>query len=204
MITRDLAPTMGYLASYRGPDWVRQADVLDRQTLEVWEWWQLCQRQRDSLRDGFRWRWTGRQLGAAWGITSRQGARDMLDRLDVLLSGQRPDEKLARAERRRERADLRAADPRAAWLARHRDTLNEVADVLLAAAVDLAVADREWLDELAVDREDGWTPASVTVLRESIGEIRTSRGFLDLPEGGTVNRVLVRADRLVVEFVGLG
>jgi hypothetical protein len=183
---------------------VRQADVLDRQTLEVWEWWQARRHQRDTLRDGFRWGWTGLQLGAAWGITSRQGARDMLDRLDALLSGQRPDEKLAREERRRQRRDLHAADPRADWLARHHTAMNDTADAMLSAATALEVADREWLDELAIDREEGWTPASVTVLRESIAEVRTSRGFIVLPIGGPMEQLLVRADRLVGEFVGLG
>jgi hypothetical protein len=81
------------------PRWVVAADTLDGLVLSVWLWWEDRRRERALLRRGLHLGLTLGELGTPLGISSPQGLRDRLDRLDALLAFDRPDEKLTRAAR---------------------------------------------------------------------------------------------------------
>jgi hypothetical protein len=208
LITTDPRDVLDYLADYAhnpaNPEGVRSADAVDRITLTVWLWWDDRRRERDALRDALHLLHAS-QVGAALGMTTRQGARDRLDRLDALLRYDRPDEKLTRDARREAASLARHGDARAAWIATHHVALDDAATRLLDAADRHQVAEREWLDELAADQARGaWTPGSIGVLGLAITEIRTAPTVLALPGHHTVFRALAAADRIRADFARIG
>jgi hypothetical protein len=209
MITRDVRGTLDYLREYRGPDHVRRADVINRETLQVRLWWDDRARERDTLIDGIRWGWTQRELGGPLGISTAQGFRDRLDRLNMLLDGHRPDEKLARDARRAARVTKGVeGDVRARWLAEHRRALRTAAAGVLDVADRVGVTCRDWLDELAADLEaDAWTPGSIAVLGLAVADVRSDLTFAALSElerTRTYGGPLRDADELRSGFAGFG
>lgn len=208
LITTDPRDVLDYLANYAHnpdhPEGVRSADAVDRITLTVWLWWDDRRRHRDVLRDALRLL-PASQVGAALGLTTRQGARDRLDRLDALLRYDRPDEKLTRDARREAATLVQHGDARAAWIATHHVMLDDAATRLLDAADHYQIIEREWLDELAADQAAGaWTPGSIGVLGLAIAEIRTDPAVLALPGHHAVFRELAAADRIRADFARIG
>lgn len=102
---------------------------------------------------------TAERLGAAYGMTSRQGARDRRDRLWSARHNPdgRRDEKYARQHRAELRAAQKTADKlavaRERWLHRHYDETAQLAAVLLEHRHLLDHDDDAsgWLDEVAAD-----------------------------------------------------
>jgi len=208
LITTDPRDVLDYLATYAhnpdNPEGVRSADAVDRITLAVWLWWDDKRRERDVVRDALQLLHAS-QVGAALGMTTRQGPRDRLDRLEALLNGDRPDEKLTREARREAALHARHGDTRAAWVATRHVLLDDVATRLLAAADRYQVTEREWLDELAADQAAGaWTPGSIGVLGLAVGELRTAPAVLALPGRHAVFRALAAADRIRADFARIG
>ena len=201
---------LDYLRKYSGTDiprWVLQADVCDALTLNNWLWWEDRRRELHFLKAGRDRGLFLSQLGAQVGV-GKQGVVDRIDRLEALLRYDRPDEQLFRAQRRacREAHQCRAAQDR--WIAGHRAVLREViADIAAEAGrYRLADAEREWIDELALDaREDAIVPVTLAVLGLAAAELRTARAVLALDSSRPhrVHRVLERADALRSSFAGL-
>jgi hypothetical protein len=68
-------------------------------------------------------------------------------------------------------------------------------------------AEREWIDELALDaRDDELTPATMVILGLASAELRTAPAVLalDSTRPYTVHTVLARADRFRSQFAELG
>jgi hypothetical protein len=208
LITTDPRDVLDYLADYAhnpdNPEGVRSADAVDRITLAVWLWWDDRRREYAALRDALRLLHAS-QVAAALGMTTRQGPRDRLDRLDALLRYDRPNEKLTRDARRAAALYVVHGDARAAWIATRHVMLDDVATRLLDAAARYEVAEREWLDELAADQgATAWTPGSIGVLGLAIGELRTAPAVLALPGHHAVFRALAAADRIRADFARIG
>lgn len=201
---------LDYLQSHsRVPRWVAQADVADALTLMNYLWWQDRRRELAWLRTGIRRGLFLSQLGAQVGI-GKQGVKDRLDRLEALLTFDRPDERITRAQRRAA-ADAEARrEAEIAWIADHVDELAAIAAGFTTAADRFHLDDeeREWIDELARDaRDQDFTPGSVRVLALAADELRTAPSILELGAGGRPYRVhewLARADRARSAFAGLG
>jgi hypothetical protein len=191
------------------PTWVRQADVCDALTINNWLWWDDRRRELHFLREGLEQGLSLAQLGSQVGV-GKQGLKDRIDRLEALLTFDRPDEKIIRQARRETRNDSQpqgTAEDR--WLAAHRDELTAAIATLIAQAdhYGLKDADRDWLDELAVDaRDDVLTPGTMTMLGLATAELRTSPAVLALGTDGPykIHVVLNRADRLRSQFAELG
>ncbi len=203
MLGTEPAEVLDYLSKYSDraiPSWVRQADVADGLVLHTWTWWQDRRRERALLRAGVREGLSLSQIGAPLGITSRQGVRDALDRLDALLEHDRPDETLTRDARRNPHDE----DACTRWIRHNLDRLQTVAARLLAHA-DLAdPEDREWIDELYTDYTDNaWSPASLTVLGMAAGELRAAPAVCELEHHHGVHRALAAADELRTTFSNL-
>lgn len=109
------------------PD-IAARDCNDALILHAWCWWDERRRERALLRRGLALAVTATELGSALGIRSRQGVRDRLDRLDALLTHDRPDEQLARASRRAQHA--RGGQQQ--WLHDHHDQARAVLTALVA------------------------------------------------------------------------
>lgn len=208
MITTDPRDVLDYLADYAhdpdNPEGVRSADAVDRITLTVWLWWDDRRRHRDAIRDALRLLHAS-QVGAALGMTTRQGARDRHDRLKALLRYDRPNEKLTRAARREAALDSQHGDARTAWVSTRHVLLDHTTTRLLEAAARYRITERDWLDELAADQDSqAWTPGSIGVLGLAIGEIRTDPTILALPGHHPVFRDLAAADRIRADFARIG
>lgn len=208
LITTDPRDVLDYLADYAhnpdNPEGVRSADAVDRITLTVWLWWDDRRRHRDVLRDALHLL-PASQVGTALGMTTRQGARDRVDRLVALLRYDRPDEKLTRGARQEAALDGQHGDARAAWIATRHIVLDHAATQLLAAADRYQVTERDWLDELAADQaSQAWTTGSIGVLGLAIGELRTDPTVLALPGHHPVFRALAAADRIRADFARIG
>ncbi|MDR7304610.1 hypothetical protein [Haloactinomyces albus] len=200
LLGNDPASTLDYLRKYTDrdiPSWVRQADVADCLILHVWTWWEDRRRERALLRAGLREGMFLSQLGAPLGISSRQGVRDALDRLEALLEYDRPDEKITRDARRVKQS----SDARQAWIDDNLDEVRTAAARLLAYSNMVTDEDTEWFEELQADYEaDAWTPASLTVLGLASGELRASPVVCELDEQHAVHRALRYADGLRSAF----
>lgn len=191
------------------PRWVAADDTLDALVLTTWLWWEDRRRERTLLRRGLHLGLTHTELGRPLGITTRQGLRDRIDRLDALLSFDRPDEQLTRDARRA----ASAADPRQAWLDAHRDRAVDVIKKLLAQAARLdstvsgSAADRatqgraadedDWLSELAADMDEhAITPATISVLGLALGPLRIAARDAELPGSHGLHLAIRTADAL--------
>ena len=202
---------LDYLRKYSGayiPLWVLQADVCDALTLNNWLWWEDRRRELHFLKAGRNRGLFLTQLGAQVGV-GKQGLLDRIDRLEALLRYDRPDESITRAARRLERQARDRQPKEAAWLSAHRDELVTVITGLVAQAdrFGLDDADREWLDELAIDaREDELRPATMVLLGLACAELRTAPAVLELDSSRpyAVHTVLARADGLRSRFAELG
>ncbi len=207
----DPREVLDYLQRFSGndiPRWVLQADVCDALTLNNWLWWEDRRRELHFLKAGRDRGLFLSQLGAQVG-TGKQGVLDRIDRLEALLRYDRPDEKLTRAARLAERAARARRPIEAAWLEAHHAELLEVVHGLLRESARLEVLDedREWLDELAVDAEDGdFTPASMVILGLAASELRTAKSVLalDSTRPYAVHGLLGRAEGLRSAFADLG
>ncbi len=93
------------------------------------------------------------------------------------------------------------------WLAARRDDLLAVITGLVEQADRFDVEERDWVDELAIDRrDDDVTPATMVILGLAAAELRTSPAVLGLEAARpcTVHTVLARADDLRRQFAELG
>jgi hypothetical protein len=206
----DPREVLAYLRRHSGPNiprWVLQADVCDALTLNNWLWW-------EDKRTELHWLKAGRdrglfltQLGAQLGI-GKQGVLDKIDRLEALLRYDRPDEQLARSARRAARAAKERRPAEQAWLDTHREAVMAVIADLVGHAerYDLEEAEREWVDELAIEgRDDDLRPTTMVVLGLACSELRTAPPVLALdssrPHG--VHTALARADGLRSRFAVL-
>lgn len=198
------------------PRWVAALDHHDALVLSTWCWWEERRRERRLLRQGLHLGLTAGELGAPLGMSSRQGLRDRLDRLDALLSHDRPDEQLSRAARRAGREH----DARQYWIDLHRAYVSSVLAALIAQTRrvlgapadgagpagedDLAAADesaREWLDELAGDYEDAaLTPATLAVAGLLAAELRAHPRVLGLAPRHRVHAALASVEALRTRF----
>lgn len=194
------ADVLDYLRKYAGadiPSWVRQADIADGLVLHVWTWWEDRRRERALLRAGLREGMFLSQLGAPLGISSRQGVRDALDRLDALLEYDRPDEKISRDARR----SVQINDGRQEWIARNLDRIRTGVARLLAYSDLVSEDENDWFEELRADYgADIWTPASLTILGLAAEELRASPVVCEMSEGHAVHRALRGADDLRRSF----
>jgi len=205
----DPREVLDYLRQYSGPAiplWVLQADVCDALTLNNWLWWEDRRRELHFLKAGRDRGLFLAQLGAQVGV-GKQGVLDRIDRLEALLRYDRPDEKISRAARQaaRERSERTAAEQ--AWLGRRRDDVAAVIADVVAQANRFGVEDREWVDELDMDRrDDDFTPATMVILGLATAELRTAPAVMGLD--GTrpyaVHTVLARAEELRSHFAQLG
>jgi hypothetical protein len=207
----DPREVLDYLRRYSGPDipaWVLKADVSDALTLTNWLWWEDRQRELHFLKAGVARGLFLAQIGSQVGI-GKQGVRDRIDRLEALLHrGGRPDEKILRRERRRARQVEEGTSPEAVWLERHRDELAGVMMDLVAEAdrYGLDGDERDWLDELPVDADEGrFTRGTMVMIGLAATELRNSRPVLALPgeRPHRVHEVLRRADSLRSVFAGI-
>lgn len=132
----------------------------------------------------------------------------VIDRLDALLRFDRPDENISRATRQAQRRAHDREATETAWLDAHRETLRQVISDLLDQAdrYGLDAEDRQWLDELALDRDDDLSPATLIILGLAVAELRYTPEVLALPptRPHTVHTVLARAERLRSQFAELG
>jgi hypothetical protein len=188
------------------PQWAAAADTLDALVLTTWLWWEDRRRERALLRRGLHLGLTHTELGVPLGITTRQGLRDRLDRLDALLAYHRPDEQLTREARR----EARASDPRQAWLDAHRGLVQEVLSTLLDQADRLDTqgdphgdnsgdnsepAEEDWLGELRADlAADRLTPATLSMLGLALGPLRITVHQAGLAPGHGLHRAIRAAD----------
>jgi hypothetical protein len=193
------------------PRWVAAADTADALILHTWCWWDERRREHRLLRTGRTLGLSLAELGAPLGITTRRGTQDRLDRLDALLTYDRPDEQLTRTARREDRA----RDARQLWIDTHRDEVRAVLAGFLAQArrvfdaapptddgVDPEIGpdtdasgdpmgERGWLDELAADyAADHMTPATLAVAGLAVAELRATPGVLSLDPRHRLHAVL--------------
>ena len=205
----DPREVLDYLRKYSGPAiplWVLQADVCDALTLNNWLWWEDRRRELHFLKAGRDRGLFLTQLGAQVGV-GKQGVLDRIDRLEALLSYDRPDEKISRAARHAARERSERHSDEQAWLSRRRDDLAAVIADMVAQADRFDIQDREWVDELEVDRrDDDFSAATMVILGLAAAELRTAPAVLSLdstrPYG--VHTVLARADQLRGQFADLG
>ena len=96
----------------------------------------------------------------------------------------------------------------AAWLQNHRAELVEVVSGLLreSARLDVPDEEREWLDELAIDADGDFTPASMVILGLAASELRTAKSVLalDSTRPYAVHGLIRRAEELRSAFADLG
>lgn len=191
------------------PSWVLQADICDALILNNWLWWQDRARELYFLKAGRRRGLFLSQLGAAVGV-GKQGVIDRIDRLEALLDGHSPNEKLMRDLRRDQREKAQRLPIEQAWIDANRSELVAVINALVAQAARFELADehREWIEEIEVDAADNdLTPATMVRLALACDELRTAPPILALnastrPHG--VHAALVRADMLRSDFAALG
>jgi hypothetical protein len=91
-------------------------------------WWDDRRRERTLLRRGLRLGLSLAELGSPLGISTPQGLRDRLDRLDALFAFHNPDEKLSRETRQ----VANAKDPRQHWINANEQRVREAITALLA------------------------------------------------------------------------
>jgi hypothetical protein len=205
----DPREVLDYLRKYSGPAiplWVLQADVCDALTLNNWLWWEDRRRELHFLKAGRDRGLFLAQLGAQVGV-GKQGVIDRIDRLEALLRYDRPDEKISRASRQAARERSERIPGEQAWLSRRRDDVAVVIADLAAQADRFDVQDREWIEELEIDRrEDDFTAATMVILGLAIAELRTAPAVLSLDSTRpyAVHTVLARADQLRGQFAQLG
>jgi hypothetical protein len=207
----DPREVLDYLRKYSRPDmprWVLCADVCDALTLNNWLWWEDRRRELHFLKAGRDRGIFLAQLGAQVGV-GKQGVVDRIDRLEALLRYDRPDEKITRAARRARQQARERGVAEQAWLDAHRDELIAVMTDLVDQAGRYLIdsAEREWIDELALDaRDDELTPATMVILGLASAELRTAPAVLalDSTRPYTVHTVLARADRFRSQFAELG
>ncbi|MEU4377705.1 hypothetical protein [Pseudonocardia alni] len=195
------------------PRWVQAADHHDAVVLSSWCWWEERRRERRLLRQGSTLGLSATELGAPLGIRSRQGVRDRLDRLDALLTNDRPDEQLGREARR----GARQRDAGQNWLDQH---LSEVRPILLAligqarwlldeaegaepTTPDGNHADaesddiRDWADELAADYQDEvLTPATLALAGLLAAELRAHPSTVDMDHRHRLRTTLAQVESL--------
>lgn len=207
----DPREVLDYLRKFSGahiPRWVLQAEVCDALTLNNWLWWEDRRRELHFLRAGRDRGLFLAQLGAQVGV-GKQGVLDRIDRLEALLRYDRPDEKITRTARRLDREARERAPDETAWMSAHRAELEELIVALVAQADRLGVegADREWLEEVALDaRDHDLRPATMVLLGLASAELRTAPGVLNLDRSRPhkVHTLLAHADRLRCSFGALG
>jgi hypothetical protein len=211
----DPREVIDYLARHTDrnvPRRVVQADVCDALVLVSWLWWEDRRRELRLLKVGIECGLPLAQIGSQFGI-GKQGVRDRIDRLEGLLRFDQPDEKLARAERRRERAKTAGDSPEEVWLRTHTEEVLTIAQRIVATSrkYPLRVRDREWLDELEVDVQGGvLTPAMMAILGLAVGELRVADVLASeiAPTSGSIpraaaGRLLARADELRSQFAAI-
>ena len=118
-----------------------------------------------------------------------------------------PMRKITRASRRAERERCERLPVEEVWLAARRDDLRAVITGLVEQADRFHVEERDWVDELAIDRrDDDVTPATMVILGLAAAELRTAPAVLGLEATRpcTVHTLLARADDLRRQFAELG
>lgn len=190
---------------------VVRADVCDGLVLVSWLWWEDRRRELRLLKAGVECGLPLAQIGSQFGIR-KQGVRDRIDRLEGLLRFSKPDEKLARSERRRQRAKAAGDSPEEVWLRTHAEEVLTVAQQVVATSktYSLKERDREWLDELEVDVQGGaLTPAMMAILGLAVGELRIADVLASdvTPTSASSSRtaagVLASADDLRTQFAAV-
>jgi hypothetical protein len=192
------------------PRWVAAADTLDALVLTTWLWWEDRRRERALLRRGMSLGLTHTELGRPLGITTRQGLRDRVDRLEALLAYDRPDEQLTRDARR----EARRSDPRQAWLDAHHEDVHLVLSTLLEQIERLPppqsssgphapqdahrpADEQDWLDELRADVTDhDITPATLSILGLALGPLRITVHDAELARSHGLVRAIRACDVL--------
>jgi hypothetical protein len=204
----DPREVLDYLRKYNGPNIphrVLQQDVCDALILNNWLWWEDRRRELYWLQVGRRRGLFLTHLGGPLGILSRQGVIDRIDRLEALLRYDRPNEKLARADRQAARASDAEASAQEQWIIRHQEELLTLISDLVEEAERYGLDDteREWIDELAIDaRGDALGPTTMKMLGSALDDLRTAASVVALESSRPhrVHAVLARADRLRSDF----
>jgi hypothetical protein len=184
-------------------------DVWDELTLSAAVHWAEVERERALLRRARHLGLSLSELGAHFGIRTRQGMRDHLDRLDALVETGTPDEQHTRDTRREARA--RPADQR--WLDTHHDdmttTISQLVEQLDRIDLSPTAADNaetdgheaEWVDELRLETQRGeLTTGTMGVLSLALGELRVHPTVRDLDRGHGLHRALRAAERLRARY----
>lgn len=205
----DPREVLDYLQKHSGlniPGWVLQAEVCDALILNNWLWWDDRRRELYFLKAGRERGILLSELGAQVGV-GKQGLLDRIDRLEALLRFDRPDEKMTRDARRAESERTERLTVEQTWIAARQDELSQLISGVVEQADRFAVKDREWIDELEIDRrDDDISPTTMVILGLAVAELRTAPGVLSLdstrPDG--VHTLLGRADRLRRDFAQLG
>lgn len=205
----DPREVLDYLQKHSGfniPGWVLQAEVCDALILNNWLWWDDRRRELYFLKAGRERGILLSELGAQVGV-GKQGLLDRIDRLEALLRFDRPDEKMTRDARRAESERTERLTVEQTWVAARQDELSQLISDVVEQANRFAVKDREWIDELEIDRrDDDIGPTTMVILGLAVAELRTAPGVLSLdstrPYG--VHTLLARADRLRRDFAQLG
>ena len=154
----DPREVLDYLRRFSGPDipaWVLQAEIADALTLNNWLWWEDRRRELYFLKAGRDRGIFLAQLGSQVGV-KKQGVIDRIDRLEALLSFDRPDEKITRTARRSAREARLRRPVEEAWLQARRDELIGLIAEIVGQADRYEIDDdeREWVDQLAMDARD--------------------------------------------------
>jgi hypothetical protein len=205
----DPREVLDYLQKRSGPDiprWVLQADVCDALTLNNWLWWEDRRRELYFLRAGRDRGLFLTQIGAQVGV-GKQGVLDRIDRLEALLRYDRPDEKIMRAARQGERERAARLPSEEAWLHTRREELMTVITGIVQQADRYAIDEREWIDELEIERrDDELTASTMVILGLATAELRTAPAVLELESSRpyAVHMLLARADDLRSQFAELG
>jgi hypothetical protein len=186
------------------PRWVSAADHLDAVVLSTWCWWEDRRTERRLLRQALHLGTSLAELGAPLGIRTRQGMRDRLDRLEALLTYDRPDEQLTRIARR----DVAHRDGRQDWIDAHHEEIRAALLALQAQTIRVLSESssdgdpdqeeaRGWLDELNADyRDDAVTPATLAVAGLAVGELRGLLAVQALDQRHPLLAVLREIDQL--------
>jgi hypothetical protein len=121
---------LDYLRARRGqlPSLVTDEDAYDELVLSAWVFWDERRHERELLHHALRRGLSLSQVGRYLGITSRQGMRDYLDRLDALLDDYTSIRKTLRSPARGDGA----TDPLEIWA--HTTRAHRGADVHAARA----------------------------------------------------------------------